>query len=517
MARLHERQSSVVSNDPVSIPRNGQHVTQRSSPAPSELAGSDKENACRAKARSSLGKRKSISGAMSSPQPSASTSNKRRRVEEKGKGRASNSQATKKRGVELDTEIYDPDQDESLKRENTKKLRQLHTNLNDSRAEFLQRNSRGLQNTLKEADDIFRDVKQTSTATIDSRLLVNVGDLAYKKINTLTLGDSSTTIDVDDFLTKCISYMRASPADGSTQPTSTLRRRQQQQRRSDDNDNDNEEDEEEELDLDWSHFGRTLCFPASSRPCLSSFLLGPLSVQKKVRAPTQRRATQRTNLDPTQTTRPTALDEEALDKNESASLTQICAEIATLLSKTQARGEKLVEEEGQRWEDEQYEPSANEVRELMRKHNMSSNGGVPMFNFCLNPRSFGQTVENFFYISFLIKEGKVGLAFDDDEMPTLSMVEAKSLEERQESVRNQAVFKLDFDVWEDLVKSCGIEKCVIPHRRAEAFEADDGVLRHDLTERRGDVAGNTSSSGSGLHSLHAGDEMLEDDDLYGPG
>lgn len=511
MARLHERQSSVASSTPVTNLHTRQPATRQLSPALSELAGSDKENAGRGGVRTSLGKRKSTSNTMSSPHPTVLTSNKRRRVEDKG--RASTSQRSRRGDVEHDTEIYDPDQDESMKRENTKKLRQLHTTLNDSRAEFLQRNSRGLQNTLKEADEIFRDVKQTSTATIDSRLLVNVGDLAYRKINTLTLGDSSTTIDVDDFLTKCISHMRAGPADGATQPTSTQRRRQQQRR----NDDDDEEDEEEELDLNWSHFGRTLCFPASSRPCLSSFLLGPLSVQKKVRAPSQRRATQRTNLDPTQTTRPIALDEEALNKNESASLTQICAEIATLLSRTQARGEKLVEEQGQIWEDEEYEPSENEVRELMRKHNMSNNGGVPMFNFCLNPLSFGQTVENFFYISFLIKEGKVGLAFDDDEMPTLSMVEAKSLAERQESVRNQAVFKLDFDIWEELVKSCGIERCVIPHRQVEAFEADDGVLRHNVMEPRGEAAENTSRSRPGVRLLHANGEMSEDDDLYGPG
>lgn len=441
-------------------------------------------------------------------QSSNSASNKRRRLEEKGKERAN--QGSRRRDDESNGDIYDPDQDESTKRENTRKLRQLHANLNDSRAEFLQRGSRGLQNTLKEADEIFKDVKQTSTATIDSRLLVNVGDLAYKKINSLTLGDSSTTIDVDDFLTKCISYMRSAPGDASEQPTSTQRRRQQHP---DNNDDENED----ELELNWSHFGRTLCFPATARPCLSSFLLGPLSVQKRVRAQTQRRATQRTNADATQTTRPAALDEEALDRNEAASLTQVCSEIAALLSRTQAKGEKFVDEQGQKWEEEGYEPSDEDIRSLMQKYNMSSNGGVPMFNFCLNPKSFGQTVENFFYISFLIKEGKVGLAFDDDGMPTLSMVEAKTLEERQESIRNQAVFKLDFDVWEDLVQSYGLQKCVIPHRNAEAFEEDDGVLRRDLANRRRREEDRPLLTHQGGLSARVYSQVVESEDLYGPG
>ena len=42
-----------------------------------------------------------------------------------------------------------------------------------------------------------------------------------------------------------------------------------------------------------------------------------------------------------------------------------------------------------------------------------------MLEYALDPQDFGQTVENLFRISFLIKEGKFGVQDDDDGLPTL--------------------------------------------------------------------------------------------------
>ncbi|KAK5081876.1 hypothetical protein LTR70_008444 [Exophiala xenobiotica] len=513
MARINNRHSSVDQSFAASRSQRQQRAASEASNPSSEVSGSDKENPPGRSARSSLGKRKSTSGTMSTPQPPSNTAgNKRRRLEDKGKAPASQSGRRRNTSERVDESFYDPDQDEAVKSETTKRLRELTSLVNDSRAEYMQRGSRGIQNTIKEADEIIKNVKQTSTATIESRLLVSVGDLAYKKISTMTLGDSSTGIDVDDFLSKCISYMRTTPTTGSTQPPSTQRRRQ---RRPAHNDSDNDEEDEDVTDLNWAHLGRTLCFPASNRPCLSSFLLGPLSVQKKQRQQTQRRATQRTNLDPATAARPVELDQEALDKQESASLTQICSEIAALLRRAQDQGEKGVERDVDKLReealDDDYDPPEHEVRALMRKHNIADNGNVPLFHFCVNPRSFGQTVENFFYVSFLVKEGRVGLEFDSEGMPTLGMVQQKSVEERQESVRNQAVFTLDFDIWEELVDSCGIEKSVIPHRRQEEWETDDGVIRGEtvLPERRREEG---VSSGAAAEEVDV--DVIEDDELY---
>lgn len=517
MAPVTARATRVVSSAASNKLSRQQASTDRPPLTPDLSDDSDKENDTGRISTSSLGKRRAATRVMSTPsQINGAASNKRRRIDDRGKGPASQSARRKELSEKVDDSFYDPDQDEATKRRTVKGYRELHSLLNDSRPEFLQRGSKGIQNTLREADNLIQNVKQTSTATIDSRLLVNVGDLAYKKISTMTLGDSSTAIDVDDFLSKCISYMKSNH-NSSTQdaPTSTQRRRQQRRARRDD-DGSGASDDEEVADLDWAHLGRTLCFPASNRPCLSSFLLGPLSVQKKIRPPTQRRATQRATQDPALATRTIEVDQTALDQQEAASLTSICSEIASLLQRTQTRGEKLVEKEVTDLEARGIDVSDTDVRSIMRKHNIASNGGVPLFHFCINPKSFGQSVENIFYVSFLIKEGRVGLDFDEDDLPTLGMVAARTVQERQETQRNQAVFTLDFDTWENLIKSFGIQKSVVPHREAQTWEDDDGVIHEEIPvrERRG---GASPTSGSVPPESNFGVGEEEDEDMYGAG
>jgi hypothetical protein len=45
---------------------------------------------------------------------------------------------------------------------------------------------------------------------------------------------------------------------------------------------------------------------------------------------------------------------------------------------------------------------------------------VSLLDFAINPHDFGQTVENLFYISFLVREGNVKLLKDEDGLPLLS-------------------------------------------------------------------------------------------------
>lgn len=231
-----------------------------------------------------------------------------------------------------------------------------------------------------------------------------------------------------------------------------------------------EDDEENDEQLNWAHLGRLACFPYNARPCVSSFLLGPLSVQKKTRQPIQRRARE-ARANPANATRPQELVEEDLEKQETANLTVICKEIERLLGRVQAKGWAACEKEGGR-----EDMTQDEFLKMTLGHGLSNDGCVPLFDFCVNPRSFGQTVENLFYISFLIKEGSVGLNFDDRGLPTLGCASMEPGEGQQAtgSSRNQAVFALDFDIWEAIIESHGIKKSLIPHREEEVY--DDGVL-----------------------------------------
>jgi hypothetical protein len=310
-------------------------------------------------------------------------------------------------------------------------------------------------------------VKQTSDATIDSRLLVTVGDLSYKKSNEIALGDSSTGVDVDEFVSKCISFMKRDTrtVDGANMASGGQSQRRRRRPGFEEEDDDDDQ-------LDWAHLGRNACFLYNSRPCLSGFLLGPLSVQKRLRQQTQRKARE-ARADPANAVRPQELRDEDLEKQETANLTVVCSEIRRLLGKIQVEGEKAV----QAIYNTNQDMTDDDALDLMREHGLSDDGQVPLFDFCVNPKSFGQTVENMFYVSFLIKEGSVGLGFDTRGIPTLGIVGDKTLEERQEAPKNQAVFTLDFEMWEEIIESHGIQKSLIPHRREEEF--DDGTNRDE--------------------------------------
>lgn len=70
--------------------------------------------------------------------------------------------------------------------------------------------------------------------------------------------------------------------------------------------------------------------------------------------------------------------------------------------------------------------SENETSRLVlaiarRLEECSGENGVPLFPFALNPHSFSDSVENLFYISFLIRDGKAAIIDEEDSDPMLCM------------------------------------------------------------------------------------------------
>lgn len=334
-------------------------------------------------------------------------------------------------------------------------------------------------------------MKQTSDATIDSRLLVNAADLSYKKAARLALGDGSAAIDVDEFVSKCISYMRRGRGDQSGDPSTSS----QGGRASGDNDAEGGADDGDALDWDW--LGRKACFPNNNRPGLSGFLLGPLSVQRRARQITQRRARQE-RIDPTQVVRPNELQDTDLDQRETANLTQLCAEIRQTLMRHLAESEMKADQELS----QAGELTENEKQEVLDKYGIADDGGISLFRFCINPRSFGQTVENLFYVSFLVRDGYVGVFEDSNHMPTLRKSIKKNNyiyilyprvllsntfpdgsdphgpnDARTQSIqKHQAIFSLDFETFEDLIEAFGIREPIITARDEQDAEAQKGAI-----------------------------------------
>ncbi|TKX27356.1 non-structural maintenance of chromosome element 4 [Elsinoe australis] len=343
--------------------------------------------------------------------------------------------------------FYDPNQDESERREVKRKSRALEREFIEHRDQYMRNDDEGLTTTIQRANEIFRGVKQTADATTDSRLLVGVSDVAHRKSAQLALGDNATGIDVDEFVSKAISYMRRG-AQEQNGATASQRRRQR------------DDDDDEDTDfLDWTYLGARACFPYNSRPAVPGFLLGPLSMQKRVRAPTQRRARQRD--DQRAETRPEALQKQDLEgNNETSTVRHACAKIKHRLTEHAKVGEERIYEEAG---DRDLQP--DDVNRLFRKHRMTDAGGPSLFDFVVNPRSFGQTVENLFYISFLIKEGEVGVQMDGDGLPALVVNEERPEAARERnSTKHQAVFGIDYATWQQLVQAYEIKESLIPHR-----------------------------------------------------
>ena len=311
---------------------------------------------------------------------------------------------------------YDPDQPIEQRREVQRELRGLLKDVQENMDEYMQADSEGLHETLRRANALSSGVKQTSEATIDSKLLVSTVDAANRKTMRLTAGNVAHGIDVDEFVSKCITFMRIGGGiveDDAPELSSTQRQRRHPDRGGlgrIDEDGDDDTIGDEGGMFNWEHLGRFACLPNTRHPATSGFLLGPLSVEKKARKIVKRSAPFRPqNL---QETRPEVLNIADIEKNENNDLAGICAKILQRLKDVQMTAQEEAENAFQAEDDE-------ETERIMRKYGLKDNGCIDLLKFVVNPKSFGQTVENMFYVSFLIRDAKVKLTYDSEEFPTL--------------------------------------------------------------------------------------------------
>lgn len=104
------------------------------------------------------------------------------------------------------------------------------------------------------------------------------------------------------------------------------------------------------------------------------------------------------------------------------------------------------------------------------------NSKISLFKFILNPNSFAKSVENLFYTSFLIKDGRLVLEPGDNDdnqgFPVLRIKpdlkdltdEEREIErqKRLDAQQNHIIFQLDMETWQKLIQKFNITESFIP-------------------------------------------------------
>ncbi|KAK3394256.1 Nse4 C-terminal-domain-containing protein [Podospora didyma] len=418
------------------------------------------------------------------------TNESRQNLIVRSRGQAAGPSTTRKRGSDVDREPshsrrrtrdpsppradngdlaeYDPDQSMQERRALQRDMRDMMSKMRENPDEFLQSDPKALLDYLNQADNIIRNVKQTTEATIDSRGLVIAADLSARRVQRLTSGGVGNGIDVDEFVSKCVTYMthgRGIEDDEAEELSSTQRRRRQPVNRGALGSDDEEEVGDEGDMMNWSHLGRFAAVPSVRRPAVPGFLLGPLSIEKKTRRQGKRSAPFKvSNL---REVRPQELQAEDLKKSDKNDLPAICKKIYERLELVQRNAQDAAEDEIGSNDDITEEQQA----EILDRHSLRSTGGIDLMRFVINPDSFGQTIENMFYVSFLVREGSIRVDFDDNGLPALEPVPKNSSQNTRSNhgaMRHQAIMSIDMPIWKDIIDAFNIKEPIIPHREEQS-------------------------------------------------
>lgn len=82
------------------------------------------------------------------------------------------------------------------------------------------------------------------------------------------------------------------------------------------------------------------------------------------------------------------------------------------------------------------------VSQLLRQHSP-----INLFEFVINPRSFGQTIENIFYLSFSVRDARAEISIDKHGQPIVSYVDTLS-EDDMMTENKQCVLEMTMAQWE---------------------------------------------------------------------
>lgn len=258
---------------------------------------------------------------------------------------------------------YDPRQDPDERRALRSDYRTLI-----SHAETLKRDPTltpaALNELIDSTNELHKRVKAPSESILDSKPLAATAESAVRMAKKVR--QNRDVFDTHQFVANLARFVGGTAA--------SIRNPAEGRGARDEEDDESEEGGRRNINgWEWGKLAG-LAEGLSKRAVTIDFMLGPLDMQRKAR-----RAVTRTRVDEHagERTAPRSLGQQDLQQTAGAETTSHIMEVAKLLGR---QGET----------------------------------GVCLFRFAVDPESFVNTIENFFHISFLIKENKASLKTDEE-------------------------------------------------------------------------------------------------------
>jgi len=111
-----------------------------------------------------------------------------------------------------------------------------------------------------------------------------------------------------------------------------------------------------------------------------------------------------------------------------------------------------------------------ELEALISKVDGSGDGDLSLapnlFKLCVHPKSFSQTVENFFHLSFVVKQGLAQITNHEGEPVVIATAKAEGKQEKADNPEQHLIFELNMQDWHDAVELYGIKQPMIEDRPA---------------------------------------------------
>lgn len=282
------------------------------------------------------------------------------------------------RSMAIGTGRFNPHPDEVEVREVRKGYARLLTAVKARKGDLIRPEDTQLTNLLQDANLLLGHVHTTVDATLDSRFMALSADLGAEKVSKLAAGSMDFTIgDLCALLKEVLRQARSLPLDRPV-------------------DGADETMISEDLDRGWEAIGRVAM--SHWRGVMTpDFMLGPISVPVQPR-PARARATSTTGRERYNTT--PAVQPSIINNDEQAI---------------------LVTGTG-------VEATTNVIRVYQCLQQVAP---IPFYKFITNPTSYARTVENLFYVSFLVHDNRVKLWWSTAQRRGRRGTEAEEQEPRQ--------------------------------------------------------------------------------------